>query len=263
MLALSSFERHRRRLPLLTDAMILPRIAQRAEVELGDEALFLGPLSGGASSGRRAFPGPFQSPRRAYVRVPAATLSRASVGRRFAGRLFMKTRTVDRHTSRQDDLRRPTRRREGRIFGSAFTSSITVAAERIAELEEDRSGARLARLEQEACMILEPSSGGVRPGQPTGEHPVRVKRTCEFLPAEQGRRCANLRPTQRAGAFGHPETGTAEKGEALFEAAAGEVVSFVREFADWPRIDRTRRRCELRRVGIRFEDYKFEERWKT
>ena len=36
------------------------------------------------------------------------------------------------------------------------------------------------------------------------------------------------------GAFGHPETGTAEKGEALFEAAAGEVVSFVREFAGWP-----------------------------
>ena len=38
------------------------------------------------------------------------------------------------------------------------------------------------------------------------------------------------------GAFGHPETGTADKGEALFEAAADEVVSFVREFAGWPAI---------------------------
>ena len=38
------------------------------------------------------------------------------------------------------------------------------------------------------------------------------------------------------GAFGHPELATAEKGEALFSAAAGEVVKFVREFAGWREI---------------------------
>ena len=36
------------------------------------------------------------------------------------------------------------------------------------------------------------------------------------------------------GAFGHPEIATAEMGEALFAAAAAEVVAFVREFAAWP-----------------------------
>ena len=34
------------------------------------------------------------------------------------------------------------------------------------------------------------------------------------------------------GALGRPEIATAEKGEALFEAAA-EVTAFVREFAGW------------------------------
>jgi creatinine amidohydrolase/Fe(II)-dependent formamide hydrolase-like protein len=39
------------------------------------------------------------------------------------------------------------------------------------------------------------------------------------------------------GAFGHPEIATPEKGEALFAAAANEVVSFIREFRTWPAIE--------------------------
>ncbi len=38
----------------------------------------------------------------------------------------------------------------------------------------------------------------------------------------------------KTGAFGHPETASVEKGEALFAAAVQEVVAFVREFAQWP-----------------------------
>jgi creatinine amidohydrolase/Fe(II)-dependent formamide hydrolase-like protein len=41
----------------------------------------------------------------------------------------------------------------------------------------------------------------------------------------------------RSGAFGRPEIATVEKGEALFAAAAGEVVKFVREFRSWPAFD--------------------------
>jgi creatinine amidohydrolase/Fe(II)-dependent formamide hydrolase-like protein len=41
----------------------------------------------------------------------------------------------------------------------------------------------------------------------------------------------------QTGAFGHPELATAEKGEKLFAAAAGEVVKFVREFRRWPAFD--------------------------
>lgn len=33
------------------------------------------------------------------------------------------------------------------------------------------------------------------------------------------------------GAFAHPEDGTAEKGDSLFQVAVGEIVKFVREFA--------------------------------
>lgn len=37
----------------------------------------------------------------------------------------------------------------------------------------------------------------------------------------------------KTGAFGHPEIGSDEKGEALYTAAAREVIAFVREFARW------------------------------
>ena len=39
------------------------------------------------------------------------------------------------------------------------------------------------------------------------------------------------------GAFGHPEVASADAGEALFTAAATEIVAFVREFATWPTIE--------------------------
>ena len=42
-----------------------------------------------------------------------------------------------------------------------------------------------------------------------------------------------------SGAFGHPETGQPDKGEALFAAAAGQVIEFVREFAEWPALEAT------------------------
>jgi creatinine amidohydrolase/Fe(II)-dependent formamide hydrolase-like protein len=40
------------------------------------------------------------------------------------------------------------------------------------------------------------------------------------------------------GAFGHPELASVDKGEALFKAAANEVVKFVSEFGRWEEIPR-------------------------
>ena len=69
VLPLGSFEQHGHHLPLLTDTMICTEIARRAEVELGDEALFLPTLWVGASDHHRAFPGTVSLHNETYVRV--------------------------------------------------------------------------------------------------------------------------------------------------------------------------------------------------
>jgi creatinine amidohydrolase/Fe(II)-dependent formamide hydrolase-like protein len=41
----------------------------------------------------------------------------------------------------------------------------------------------------------------------------------------------------KTGAFGYPEKGTTEKGEALFDLAAREIIELVNEFKTWPTLE--------------------------
>ena len=54
---IGSLEQHGQHLPLLTDTLINAELCRRAEIELGDEALFLPVLYLGASDHHRRFPG--------------------------------------------------------------------------------------------------------------------------------------------------------------------------------------------------------------
>ena len=117
----------------------------------------------------------------------------------------------------------------------AFGSWMTIAAERIAALEKIEQEQASHACEQETSMMLrlraelvrmEVARGANIPFESafyspdfSGPSRVDVPRTFDQL--------------SDTGALGRPELATSEKGEALFEAAAGEVVAFVREFALW------------------------------
>jgi creatinine amidohydrolase/Fe(II)-dependent formamide hydrolase-like protein len=65
-----------------------------------------------------------------------------------------------------------------------------------------------------------------------------------FYRPDSGRasRVSIVRPFEHVsetGAYGHPELGTPEKGEAILAAAVGELVACVREIATWPSLEPT------------------------
>ena len=237
VLPLGSFEQHGHHLPLLTDTMICTEIARRAEVELGDEALFLPTLWVGASDHHRAFPGTVSIHNETYVRVLTDALE-SLIDAGFRRVFLLNAHGGNVTPGRQAIYDVQLKHREEPDLWLAFASWMTVAAERIAALEEVEQEHVSHACEQETSMILNLRPELVRPGAALGAN----------IPFESAFYCPDFsRPSRvdvartfdqlsETGAFGHPETGTAEKGEALFEAAAGEVVSFVREFAGWPGI---------------------------
>lgn len=237
VLPLGSFEQHGHHLPLLTDTMICTEIARRAEEELGDEALFLPTLWVGASDHHRAFPGTVSIRDETYVRVLADALE-SLVGGGFRRVFLLNAHGGNFTPGRQAIHDVQLRHRDEPDLWLAFGSWMTIAAGRVAALEGVEQEHVSHACEQETSMVLrlrpelvrmEAARGANIPFESAFYYPdfsgpsrVDVPRAFEGL--------------SETGALGHPETATAEKGEALFEAAAEEVAEFVREFARWPEI---------------------------
>lgn len=237
VLPLGSFEQHGRHLPLLTDAMICTEVARRAEEQLEDEALFLPTLWVGASDHHRAFPGTVSLSNETYVRVLADALeSLVSGGFR---RVFLLNAHGGNVTpSRQALYDVQLRHRDEPDLWLAFGSWMTIAAGRIAALEEVEQEHVSHACEQETSMILRLRPELVRMEAARGANiPFG---SAFYYPDFSGPSLVDVPRAfdglSETGALGRPEIATAEKGEALFEAAAAEVTAFVREFAGWPEI---------------------------
>lgn len=236
VLPLGSLEQHGHHLPLLTDTLIGAEIARRAEAELGDSALFLPALWVGASDHHLGFPGTVSLGNDVYVRVLIDILEsliaggfrrifllNAHGGNIIPGRMAIYDVQL-RHYRDKPDL------------WLAFSSWWTLAAPQIAALTNVEQEMVTHACEQESSMVLCLRPELVRPDAARGAN----------IPFESAFYCPDFAHPSRVdvprafdqlsatGAFGHPEIATAEKGEALFSAAVGEVVAFVREFAAWP-----------------------------
>src|SRR5437588_3679987 len=121
----------------------------------------------------------------------------------------------------------------------AFTSWCAIAAEQVAAIQGLDAKMVTHACEQETSMILRIRPELVRMQDATGA----------VIPFESAFYCPDFSSPSRVdvprafhqlsktGAFGHPEIATIEKGEALFQAAAKEVITFVREFSSWPAIE--------------------------
>ncbi len=237
VLPLGSLEQHGRHLPLLTDTMIGTEIARRAEEILGDEALFLPMLWIGASDHHRAFPGTVSISNEIYVRVLVDMLeSLIAAGFR---RLFLLTAhggNVLPGGMAIYDVQ--LRHRDKPDLWLALSSWWRITGERLSGLITSDQESVTHACELESSMILR-------------LRPELVKREAARgtnIPFESAFYCPDFHRSSRVevphafeqlsatGAFGHPETATAERGEALFNAAVDEVVAFVREFATWQAI---------------------------
>lgn len=235
---LGSLEQHGHHLPMLTDTWIITEVARRAETELKEEALFLPTLWLGASDHHRAYPGTVSAANNHYVLILEDILE-SLIGAGFRRIFLLNGHGGNITPARQAIYNVQLRHRAMQGLYLAFSSWWTLAEPRIAQIESLQAKMVTHACELETSMILrlrpelvrlDKAAGAVIPFESAFYSPdfsepgrVDVARTFDQLSI--------------TGAFGHPELATAAKGEALFVAAAGEVVAFVREFKRWSEIE--------------------------
>jgi creatinine amidohydrolase len=235
VLPLGSLEQHGHHLPLLTDSMIGTEVARRAEAETAEDALFLPTLWTGASHHHRAFPGTVSISNDVYVRV-LIDLLESLVGAGFRRIFLLNAHGGNITPARMAIYDVQIRHRNIEDLWLAFSSWWAIAEEQVAALENVEQKSVTHACEQETSMILRIRPELVKLEAATGTN----------IPFESAFYCPDFHRSSRVdiprtfdqlsitGAFGYPEISTAEKGEALYAAAAAEVVSFIREFRRWP-----------------------------
>jgi len=232
---LGSLEQHGHHLPMLTDSMIISEIARRAEEELGDSALFLPTLWIGASDHHLAMPGTVSIANDHYVRV-LEDLIESLIGAGFRRIFLLNGHGGNITPGRQALYNVQLRHRDKPDLYIAFSSWWTIAADQVAAIQGLEAHMVTHACEQETSMLLALRPDLVEMAEARG---ASIDFESDFYCPDFSRPSRVDVPRafdmlSETGAFGHPEIATTEKGQALFAAAVGEVVAFVREFAFWP-----------------------------
>lgn len=235
---LGSLEQHGHHLPMLTDTMIISEVARRAETELDGEALFLPCLWLGASDHHLGFPGTVSASNNHYVMMledMLESLIRAGYRRILllnghGGNIVPGQQAIYNVGLRHDD-------KQDLYLGLA--TWWIIAAEQVAAIEELQAKSVTHACEQETSMIMSIRPELVRHDLAKGTNIAFASSfyVPDFSKPSRVAIARTFGQLSETGAFGHPELATAEKGDKLFAAAAGEVVKFVREFRRWPAID--------------------------
>jgi creatinine amidohydrolase len=232
---LGSMEQHGRHLPLLTDSMIGAEIVRRAQEALGDLAVVLPMLWIGASDHHRAYPGTVTINVETYTKVVGDILEslvrsgfeRILVLNAHGGNILPGKRAVY-------DVR--TRHHERKELWLVFATWFELAAPQVAAIDELEQRRVSHASELETSMILRLQPELVDMSAAVGA--VHDFQSAFYSPDSRGAlRIATYPPLDArtvSGALGKPELATAEKGEALYQVAVGEVVALVREMASWP-----------------------------
>lgn len=240
VIPLGSHEQHGHHLPLLTDSFIGSEIVRRADAQLGEEAFFLPTLWLGCSPHHLEFPGTVSVSSDTYIRI-IEDVANSLIGGGFRRLLFFNSHAGNAIPTSvaisNVNLRHATDKPNLWLLSSNW---FTLASEAIRALEGFKQTKISHACEWETSQIL-----SIRPDLVQNERPAaRFEMSVGTEPSrffnadysgqsrvEVAHRIDQNSPT---GAFGWPELATVEKGEALFDAAARELVSLVREFTNWP-----------------------------
>jgi creatinine amidohydrolase len=233
---IAAFEQHGHHLPMLTDSMICTQIARRAEVELGDSAVFLPILWIGCSDHHKAFPGTISARQETYIALledMAESLIRAGFRRMFflnahGGNIVPCQAAIYnvnlRHYQQLPDL------------FITLSSWFEISRAAVSKIEGITQQSVLHACEWETSAILHAHPKLVKRNKIAA---VRTKFNSRFWsPDHSGPTSIHIArtidQTSPDGAIGRPELATPELGGKIITTATAEVVAFVREFAKWP-----------------------------
>ena len=234
VLPIGSLEQHGHHLPMLTDSLIGGEIVRRAQGELGDEAIFLPMLWTGASDHHLGLPGAVSVNLETYTRLLMDLVDsliqhgfrRIVLLNSHGGNGSPANNAINLLQKKHSDLP---------DLWLVLVSWFQIAAGQIAGIEGLQQKHVSHACELETSMILR-----LRPElvKMSAAHGANIPFKSAFWSADSSGPsrvsvARTFEQTSRTGALGHPELATAEKGEALFEAASHEIAAFIREFSTW------------------------------
>lgn len=230
-----SFEQHGHHLPLLTDSMIGAAIADRAEAELGDSAVFLPMLWIGASDHHMDFAGTVSLSMEVYTKaiidlvesIISAGFRKIFLLNSHAGNIVPASTALYEINLRYHEVLPD--------LWLTFCSWFDLARDQVAGLKGMTQGGVLHACEWETSVMMRAH------GDLVHRKVIKSTRTpfkSEFYsPDQSGRSRVSVTKTIRqmtpVGALGRPDLATEDKGERIIAAATAEVVAYVREFGTW------------------------------
>jgi creatinine amidohydrolase len=234
VLPLGSLEQHGHHLPMLTDSLFAQAIADHAEAELGEAALFLPALWLGASDHHRTFAGTVSLSNGVYQRVLEEVLESLIDGG--ARRIFLLNAHGGNINPARVALTEVQLRhcKEPELY-IAFSSWWTLLGEQLQTVPESQQRGVLHACEIETSLMLYLRPELVKPAPYEAANPQFA--SVFYHPVGFANRVDVVRTFDQlseSGAVGLPQAATIGKGEVLLKMAVEQVVAFVQEFAHWP-----------------------------
>jgi creatinine amidohydrolase len=233
VIPVATLEDHGPHLPIDTDLRITAEICRRAAEQAPDEILLLPPVPHGYSPHHMDLPGP--------ITIGWDTFTRylVDIGHSLAHHGFRRMLFLNGHGSNQNLVEMAARlvglEHDGVLAAAAFHTSGAESARLIAELRESELGgmAHACELETSMYLAIDPDAVDMdkavdERSYPAGPHswmdwsdgPLKVMPWWSSF--------------SRTGVQGDATKGTAEKGQALLDAAVAECIEFVRELLQKP-----------------------------
>jgi creatinine amidohydrolase len=230
---LGSLEQHGHHLPLITDSLIISRIAERLEAERGDRIVLLPVQWLGHSPHHRRF-GCVSLDLMPYVEmIRGICRSLVAIGAR---KIFL----MNGHGGNDIPCKAALRELKSEFESLpdlyiAYATYWNLAAKEFTAIRESPVGGMGHACEMETSILLAERPELVETGKISrgGPDPAKGFGPIDMLKAQPYFLMSEFDELSENGVIGMPEYATAEKGERFLEAASAAVVRFVDEFAGW------------------------------